>query len=255
MNTVRNCPSCRKPLPTDAPEGLCPECLVKVGLATQPSGGTPSTAPTLPSPAVGINYNDPPPLADVARLFPQLEILELLGQGGMGVVYKARQKQLDRLVALKIMLPQFSRDPAFVERFNREARTLARLNHPNIVAVHDFGQTASPQTPDAIPQTPLCFFIMEFVDGANLRHLIQSGALKPGEALAIVPKICEALQFAHDEGVVHRDIKPANILIDKKGRVKIADFGLAKLAGSTDFSLTRSQQGMGTPHYMAPEQL
>jgi tRNA A-37 threonylcarbamoyl transferase component Bud32 len=247
MNTVRICPSCKKPLPADAPAGLCPECLVRVGLGSGVDpGAAPSGAPAPAAPAAG--FTEPPSLDEVARLFPQLEILELLGQGGMGVVYKARQKNLDRLVALKIMLPQFSRDPAFVERFNREARALARLNHPNIVAVYDFGQTG-----DAA--APLCFFIMEFVDGANLRHLIQSGKLTAPEALAIVPKICEALQFAHDEGVVHRDIKPANILIDKRGRVKIADFGLAKLAGATDVSLTRSQQGMGTPQYMAPEQL
>jgi len=275
MNTVRICQSCKKPLPADAPEGLCPECLVKVALGSgvNPLSG-PAGAPTTPSPVAGVASAETPSLDEVAKLFPQLEILEVLGQGGMGVVYKARQKQLDRLVALKIMLPQFSRDPSFVERFNREARALAKLNHPNIVAVYDFGQTAplepgsagvspagdSPLTSrrDAgapRPAPPLCFFIMEFVDGANLRSVIQSGKLTPAEALAIVPKLCDALQFAHDEGVVHRDIKPANILVDRRGRVKIADFGLAKLAGATDMSLTRSQQGMGTPQYMAPEQL
>ncbi|MBI3880405.1 MAG: serine/threonine protein kinase [Verrucomicrobia bacterium] len=249
MNTVRICQSCKKPLPADAPEGLCPECLVKVALGSGVSpSGTPSSAPTNFSPAASAASAETPSLDDVAKLFPQLEILELLGRGGMGVVYKARQKQLDRLIALKIMLPQFSRDPAFVERFNREARALAKLNHPNIVAVYDFGQTG-----DAA--APLCYFIMEFVDGANLRSVIQSGKLTSAEALAIVPRLCDALQFAHDEGVVHRDIKPANILVDRRGRVKIADFGLAKLAGATDVSLTRSQQGMGTPQYMAPEQL
>ena len=259
MKTERICPSCQKPLPADAPQGLCPECLARVALGSGvPPAPLAADAPTTPAPAIGFDA-EAPSLDEVARLFPQLEILELLGQGGMGVVYKARQRQLDRVVALKIMLPQFSRDPAFVERFNREARALARLNHPNIVAIYDFGQTPLPAGSHPLPvgrgEGPLCFFIMEFVDGANLRHLIQSGQLKPVEALAIVPKICEALQFAHDEGVVHRDIKPANILIDKKGRVKIADFGLAKLAGATDVSLTRSQQGMGTPQYMAPEQL
>src|SRR4030095_7794310 len=98
---------------------------------------------------------------------------------------------------------------------------------------------------------------MEFVDGVNLRQLEQSRRLTPAEALTIIPKICEALQYAHEEGIVHRDIKPGNILVDKRGRVKIADFGLAKLLGKqpADFALTGSQQVMGTPHYMAPEQM
>ena len=162
----------------------------------------------------------PPSLEEVARLFPQLEILAFIGKGGMGAVYKARQPALDRLVALKILPPQAAGGPGFAERFNREARALARLNHPNIVAVHEFGQAGG-----------LPFFIMEFVDGLTLRQLEQAGRLSPDEALRIVPQICEALQFAHDEGIVHRDIKPENILIDKKGRVKIADFGIAKIIG------------------------
>ena len=120
---------------------------------------------------------------------PQLEILELLGRGGMGAVYKARQKQLDRVVALKILPPEAGRDPAFAERFTREARALARLNHPNIVAVHDFGEANG-----------LFYLLMEFVDGANLRQMERSGKLTAAEALAIVPKICDALQYAHDEG-------------------------------------------------------
>ena len=142
----------------------------------------------------------PPGLEEVARLFPQLEILGFIGKGGMGAVYKARQPALDRLVALKILPPQAAGGPGFAERFNREARALARLNHPNIVAVHEFGQAGG---------SP--FFIMEFVDGLTLRQLEQAGRLAPGEALRIVPQICEALQFAHDEGIVHRDIKPENI--------------------------------------------
>jgi predicted Ser/Thr protein kinase len=164
----------------------------------------------------------------------------------MGAVYKARQLGLDRLVALKILPPEVGADPAFAERFAREARALAKLSHQNIVSVFDFGQADG-----------LYYFIMEYVDGANLRHVIETGAVKPEEALAIVPQICEALQFAHDEGIVHRDIKPENILVDKQGRVKIADFGLAKLLGKApaEIPLTGTQQVMGTPHYMAPEQM
>src|SRR5262249_46843479 len=103
----------------------------------------------------------------------------------------------------------------------------------------------------------LYYFLMEYVDGTNLRHVIRNGQLQPREALQIIPQLCDALQYAHDEGVVHRDIKPENILLDKKGRVKVADFGLAKLLGhaATQYTLTGSHQIMGTPHYMAPEQM
>jgi tRNA A-37 threonylcarbamoyl transferase component Bud32 len=174
-----------------------------------------------------------------------LEILELLGKGGMGAVYKARQKSLDRIVALKIINPHAAENPSFAERFSREARSLARLNHPHIVTVHDFGETDG-----------LYYLIMEYVDGANIRQLIRAKTLTPAEALAIVPPLCDALQYAHDEGIVHRDIKPENILVDAKGRVKIADFGLAKLVGRNpaEVTLTATHQAMGTPHYMAPEQ-
>ena len=182
---------------------------------------------------------------ELAPHFPQLEILELIGRGGMGAVYKARQPTLDRLVALKILPPGVAGDAGFAERFTREARALARLSHPNIVAVYDFGQAAG-----------MPFFLMEYVDGPNLREVERGGKLDPREALQIIPQICEALQFAHDEGIVHRDIKPENILLDKKGRVKIADFGIAKLIGQTvpDTALTGAGDVVGTAHYMAPEQ-
>ena len=245
------CPECGSPLLSDAPEGLCPQCLMKLGrrswLGGQVSGDSDSEKD-------GHSKPSPPPedfaLPDMAALqaqFPRLEILEILGRGGMGVVYKARQKDLDRLVALKILAPEVARDSSFAERFNREAKALARLNHPHIVTIYDFGVTEAGQY----------YFVMEYVDGANLRAVIRSGELAPEQALALVPQICEALQFAHDEGIVHRDIKPANILLDKKGRVKIADFGLVKLMRREPdvHSLTADGQTMGTLNYMAPEQL
>ncbi len=235
--TGSRCPQCGKVIASDSPQGLCPACLMKAGLGSH--FGEAGEPPKNPGPAMT--------LEELSRLFPQLELLELLGQGGMGTVYKARQSQLDRLVALKILSPQLSRDPAFAERFSREAKALARLNHPNIVGVYDFGKAGD-----------LYYFIMEYVDGMNLWQLEQSKKrLSPEEAFAIVPKICDALQYAHDEGVVHRDIKPGNILIDKKGRVKIADFGLAKLLGKElqPLGITQSRVLMGTPHYMAPEQI
>lgn len=264
MSNAPNCPKCGIALPTKSPGGMCPACLLKAGIDSQPPGqgshadvsqaqasqpqksqARDSFPPTYITPPAASGFVPPTP-EELARLLPQLEIRELLGKGGMGAVYQARHPGLDRLVAVKILPAEISHDPSFAERFQREARALARLSHPNIVAVFDFGQTAG-----------LFYFVMEFVDGANLRQMIQTGTLTPPEALAIVPQICEALQFAHDEGIVHRDIKPENILLDKKGRVKIADFGLAKLLGESDGDqiLTGTHQVMGTLRYMAPEQM
>ncbi len=154
-------------------------------------------------------------------MFPQFEILELIGKGGMGAVYKVRQKELDRIVALKILPPAIGQAPEFANRFAREAKALAKLNHPGIVTLHEFGQ-----------QDGLYFILMEFVDGVNLAQLMKTGRISPREALAIVPQICDALQFAHDHGIVHRDIKPENILLDRLGRVKVADFGIAKVVAA-----------------------
>ena len=236
----RTCPRCGAPLPADAPQGLCPRCVLGVGLATHTDAGGEFDA-------AGTKVLQPPPSpAEIARHFPQLEILECLGRGGMGVVYKARQPRLERLVALKILAPEKERDPKFAERFTREAKALARLNHPNIVTVYDFGEANG-----------FYYLMMEYVDGASLRQLLRAGKTTPEEALTIVPPICEALQYAHQQGIVHRDIKPENILLDKQGRVKIADFGIAKLLGPDrrPEPLTADQQVMGTPHYMAPEQV
>src|SRR5262245_44463800 len=251
MNDARRCPVCGSDIPAGTPEGLCPRCLLKAGLESQlGQPAAPVTAPFADSAGFV-----PPTAEALARYFPQLEILELLGRGGMGAVYKARQPGLDRLVALKILPPTVAADPAFAERFTREARALAKLSHPNIVAVYDFGQAKGPADADKA-ESGLFYFLMEFVDGVNLRQAMLQGHLQPAEALKIVPQICDALQFAHDEGIVHRDVKPENILLDKKGRVKIADFGLAKLLGvQTNYSLTGTRQVMGTPHYMAPEQI
>jgi hypothetical protein len=256
MDSNHICPSCRNPLAADALQGLCPECLAKAGLGSGMSLG--------PETELGHPHFTAPPVEELARSFPQLDLMRLIGQGGMGAVYQARQKQLDRVVALKILPPSIGEDPAFAARFGREARALAKLNHPGIVTVHDFGQAEG-----------LYYFVMEFVDGMNLRQLLQAGRIAPREALAIVPQICDALQYAHDQGIVHRDIKPENILLDRRGRVKVADFGLAKLvradgpacvadeegtaapakATTPASSLTEFGRILGTPNYIAPEQL
>lgn len=194
-----------------------------------------------------------PDLQEVRAAFPQFEIIELIGQGGMGAVYKVRQPQLDRSVALKILTRSTVEDPRFAERFRREAQALARLSHPSIVTVHDFGQAG-----------PFFYLLMELVDGVNLRQAMKAGRFTRKQALAIVPPICEALQYAHDHGIVHRDIKPENLLLDKSGRIKIADFGIARLMELPDLSpeaIANNPPGLtqdtaiGTPQYMAPEQI
>lgn len=263
--TPENCPQCGATLPAGALAGLCPACLLQQGVAAD-TATHPEAKPFVP-----------PTPEELARLFPQLEILGLLGKGGMGAVYKARQKQLDRIVALKLLPPGIGSDPAFAERFAREARALARLNHPGIVTLYEFGQVES-QPSTLNPQPCLCYFLMEFVDGVNLRQLLAGGRISSREALAIVPQICDALQYAHDQGIVHRDIKPENVLLDRRGRVKVADFGLAKLVEAnppltpvlsrsdggkvadkpgeaTTPVLTEAGKIMGTPQYMAPEQV
>lgn len=185
-----------------------------------------------------------PTASDLAEHFPQYEIQHKIGEGGMGVVYRARHTKLDRLVALKVLRPELATLPELEERFLREAQALASLDHEGIVRVHDFGEAGG-----------FFFLAMEYVDGASLREVMASGAMSSKEVLALVPKLCAALEYAHGQGVVHRDVKPENLLIDADGRVKIADFGLAKITSHDGTAMTRTQQAMGTPHYMAPEQI
>lgn len=189
---------------------------------------------------------EPPTVSEAARLFPNYQVVDVLGRGGMGAVYKAVQTALDRVVAIKLLPLEISIDRDFADRFVREARTMAKLNHPNIVSVYDFGTTSEGHL----------YFVMEFVEGTTLHHLIKSTGLKPGQALELIVSICEALHYAHAEGVVHRDIKPANVLVDTKGRVKVADFGLARVESPTAEQWGQTMTGMvlGTPDYMAPEQ-
>jgi len=212
-----NCPRCNSPATEETLRefgGVCPKCLLQFS-----------------------EEKDAP-------AFPSLEIVEMIGQGGMGVVYKAVQKSLGRTVALKVLSPQLSTDPEFVERFTREARALAQLNHPNIVGIYDSG------IHDRVP-----YLVMEYVDGKSLRQLLAAKDLTASQVLEFVPQICDALYYGHARGVVHRDINPENILIDAAGRVKIADYGLAKIASLDQPQITKSNVAMGTPHYMAPEQI
>ena len=226
-----HCPTCHSPLPDDTPGGLCPSCALRAAL--QADTDLPGS-PAPPSPSI----------EELARCLPDLEGFDLLGRGGMGTVYRARHRRLDRAVAVKVLDADIE-DEAFAERFTQEARTLAKLDHAHVVKVYDFGR-----------RDGLFYLIMELVDGVDLRQTLRAGRLRPEEALALVPQLCEALQYAHDQGVVHRDIKPENILLDRNGVAKIADFGLAKLMDpDRGHNLTQTRQVMGTPNYMAPEQV
>ena len=237
MNQPRICPNCRSAVPADAPQGVCPACALRAGFVTGEGPDSPTR--------MTVRRSEPLPADELARRLPELERFELIGQGGMGAVYRARHRKLDRAVAVKVLNSELWDNAAFAERFTREARTMAQLDHPNIVAVYDFGH-----------RDDLYYLVMELVDGVNLRDTIEDGGLEAAQALAVVPQVCEALQYAHDQGVVHRDIKPENILVDRKGSIKIADFGLAKLVGGeTGPRLTQTAQIMGTPSYMAPEQI
>lgn len=188
---------------------------------------------------------EPPEPEELSRLLPQYQITSILGRGGMGAVYKGRQERLGRNVAIKLLPAELADDEQFVARFEREARTLARLDHPGIIHVYDFGQTSDGHL----------YFVMEFIDGTDIHQMIHGPGLNPAQSLEIIGQVCDALQFAHSQGVVHRDIKPANILVNQAGRVKLADFGLARpMQSGISGQLTLTRVIMGTPDYMAPEQ-
>ncbi|MFO1482828.1 MAG: serine/threonine-protein kinase [Verrucomicrobiaceae bacterium] len=187
----------------------------------------------------------PPTTDDLDALIPSYKFVQYIDSGGMGAVYKAVQRSLNRTVAIKL-LPQVHRNKeSFAERFKREAHALAQLNHPHIIAVHDFGETPDGQM----------YYVMEYVSGMDLQHLLKRDPPEPRQILKIITQVCEALQFAHERGIVHRDIKPANILIDERGNVKVADFGLAKIVGPQSVDYTATGTTLGTPDYIAPEAL
>jgi predicted Ser/Thr protein kinase/ribosomal protein L40E len=241
MNRTAPCRRCGAEL---APEALtCSTCLFELALRAE----APQPAPA--SEADSADTNDapvtPPSLEEVAAALPDFDSFAPLGRGGMGAVFRAHERALDRTVAIKVLPRALGERADFRERFLREARALARLNHPSVVNVYGAGEAGG-----------LCYLVMEFVDGRNLREILRERSVGAAEALRIVRALCDALQYTHDEGVVHRDIKPENVLVDRAGRVKLADFGLAKLVGGdVGAHLTRIDQVMGTPHYMAPEQL
>jgi serine/threonine protein kinase len=253
MNTMRNCPSCGAPLPPDAPAGLCPVCLLKTDPPTapatkDPSGGLASTitlnpaaqgAPANPAATLTIS----PAAFTRVRYFGDYELQEEIARGGMGVVWKARQSSLNRIVALKMILAGKLASEAEVQRFRREAEAAANLQHPNIVAIHEVGEHEGQH-----------YYSMDYVAGRDLGALVrESGPLSAARAAECVKTLAEAVHFAHLRGTLHRDLKPQNVLIDAAGVPRITDFGLAKFI-ERDESLTQTGAAMGSPSYMPPEQ-
>ena len=222
---MRSCESCGKAIEGDAPSGLCPACMLRTAIEY---GANRTAAGLLPK----------------LRYFGDYELLEEIARGGMGVVYRARQVSLDRIVAVKMMRPGLLATEAEIRRFREEAKTAASLQHPNIVAIHEVGEFDG-----------LHYFSMDFVEGPNLGELVRERPIAPAEAARYVRIIAEAVQFAHGKRVLHRDLKPSNVLVDSSGQPRITDFGLARPLDS-DAGATATATGalLGTPSYMPPEQ-
>jgi len=217
------CEKCGHAVAGDAPLGLCPNCLLRTAIE---AGASQALAPFLPK----------------LRYFGDYELLGEIARGGMGVVYRAKQVSLDRIVAVKMMRPGLLASEAEIRRFYAEAKTAARLQHPNIVAIHEVGEFEG-----------LHYFSMDFVEGPSLDALVRERPLSSMEAARYVQILAEAVQHAHAQGILHRDLKPSNVLVDAAGRPRITDFGLARpLEG--DAASTASGTVMGTPAYMPPEQ-
>ena len=272
MKTKANCPNCGTPLPEGAPESLCPRCLMVRGLAASTASipdQTSEQSVTQAVPTVETEGHPPPQPAlpdgdttpDVSmgakgqgtpgcisgrpkvRYVGDYELLQEIARGGMGVVYKGRQISLNRIVAVKMILSgQFASEKE-VKRFYVEAKAAAKLQHPNIVGIHEVGQHEG-----------FHFFSMDYVDGRSLAEtVLDEGKMRPDAAAQLVKLLAGAVHYANQRGILHRDLKPQNVLIDKDGNPRITDFGLAKQV-ETDSSLTAPGAMMGTPAYMAPEQ-
>src|ERR1043165_6044618 len=217
----RVCAKCGATIFSDAADGPCPACLLETGLNK------------------GVDLAEPPILRD----FGDYEFVEEIGRGGQGVVYRARQKSLNRIVALKVIALGPWATEAHLNRFRREAETAASLDHAGIVPIHEFGE-----------RDGCCYFSMKLVEGDKLEELVARDQMSAQQAAQLVIKLARAVQHAHDRKVLHRDIKPGNVLVDAKGDPHLTDFGLARLT-ETKHDATRTSEMSGTPSYMAPEQI
>src|SRR5262249_52560898 len=231
ITVMRVCCKCGSKLLTDAPQGLCGLCLFKTALA-----------PLMDEAAVASHDGGSVDSAEVLSEFGDYELLEEIGRGGQGVVYRARKKSLNRTVALKVIgLGQWATQ-AHLKRFRREAEAAANLDHPCIVPIYDVGEREGS-----------CYFSMKFIDGGQLDEVAKRKPISSRNAAELIAKLARTVHYAHEHGILHRDIKPGNILLDTKGEPHLTDFGLARLL-ETKSTVTHTMDVLGTPSYMAPEQ-
>src|SRR6476619_749417 len=226
-NANRVCPKCGATVFADAPQGCCSVCLVRTGLASLDNENDEASEPTI---------------ARMLKDFGDYELLDEIGRGGQGVVYRARQKSLNRTVALKVIGLGHWATEAHLKRFRREAEAAASLDHSGIVPIYEVGE-----------HDGSCYFSMKFVEGGQLDQLVKREPMPIRRAVELIAKVARTVHFAHEHSILHRDIKPGNILFDRKGEPHLTDFGLARLV-ETESTVTRTLEVLGTPSYMAPEQ-
>jgi serine/threonine protein kinase len=242
ISALRPCPKCGAEIPADAPEGACPGCLLESGLRlldeeAVAGGGDPGHPDQR---ARTVKRSDR--FAELLGELGDYELLEEVGRGGQGVVFRARQKSLNRTVALKVVsLGQWASE-AHLKRFRREAEAAASLDHPGIVPIYEVGE-----------RDGSCYFSMKFVEGGQLDEVVKRTPVSIRQAAELIAKVAGTVHYAHEHGILHRDIKPGNILLDENGEPHLTDFGLARLL-DTQSSVTRTIDVLGTPSYMAPEQ-
>lgn len=254
MTRPKECKTCGTTLPPDAPAGVCPNCLLRAGIDDLVEV-TNEDATLITNREPNVGQSDEPatepyarksspvsPVGTAIRYFGDYEIIEEIARGGMGVVYKARQVNLNRTVALKMILTGQLAGKDDVQRFYTEAEAAAQLDHPGIVPIFEIGEHEGQH-----------YFSMAYIEGDSLAQKVANGPLPPHEAAEIVQKVCQAIAYAHGRGVVHRDLKPANVLMDPSSQPKVTDFGLAK-RDESESNLTGTGQILGTPSYMPPEQ-
>src|SRR5436853_893647 len=226
-NASRVCAECGATVFADAPQGVCSVCLFRTGLASLDDKDDEAFGPTI---------------ARMLKDFGDYELLEEIGRGGQGVVYRARQKSLNRIVALKVIGLAHWATEAHLKRFRLEAEAAASLNHPCIVPIYEVGE-----------RDGACYFSMGLVEGGQLDAVAKREPIPIRHAAELIAKLARTVHYAHEHGILHRDIKPGNILLDAKGEPHLTDFGLARLV-ETESTVTRTMEVLGTPSYMAPEQ-